>query len=123
MRVLENWVPKSRIATRSLASWPAIVSARHSIVDLFPRALADIIDEHAASPRLDGEGVRIAQSERPNRTVHSTSRVEEWIVGRNRSVPIDAQHFSQSRRQTLGIGRNSVFSHRHVKLSVFSEMD
>ena len=48
-RIAEIWI--RRIA-ESFASGPTIVRPGDTVVDLFPRVLADIVDEHSSDARL-----------------------------------------------------------------------
>src|SRR6185295_5880332 len=95
MSVRENRSPKSGIRGRAFGSRPAIVRARDSVVDLLGCVLAYVVDEHPSRLRLKGEREWIAQAHGPYRSVVSSSRIEEGIVGRNGPIRIDTQYLSE----------------------------
>src|SRR6185503_20029887 len=66
---------------------------------------------------------RIAQTERPDGAIVSGRRVEKWIVGRDRSVGIDAQDLAEHVGESLRVCRGGVFAGRYVELAVWSKMD
>src|SRR5882672_5404429 len=91
-------IPKDRATEIRIRSWtfrgrPAVIRSRNPVIDLFPGALAHVVDEHARGAGLKREREWIAQTQRPNRSIDSSGGVEEWIVCRNCAVGIDAQHF------------------------------
>src|SRR5436305_289573 len=56
---------------------PAVVRSGQPDVDLFPGALAHVVDIRQPGPRLDGEGIGVAQAQRPDRLVIADRRAEE----------------------------------------------
>ena len=93
---------KPRIVRYAFSCRPTVIRAGDTSIQLFPGLLTDVIDEH---PHAVGFGeckaVRIAQPERPNRTVLARRRQEKRIVARNRSVAVDAQDLAKQSRERL----------------------
>ena len=83
-----------RIA-KPFAGGPGIVRPCDPVVDFFPSVLSDIVNEHPANARLNREGERIAQAQRPDGAVGARSRVVERIIRRDRAVRVDAQDFAE----------------------------
>ena len=96
--------------------------SRDAVVDFLPRVLPHIVDEQP-SGRLERERERIAKAERPDRAVHARCCVEEWVVGRDRSIRVEAQHLTQEVAQRLCVGRVRVLTDRDVELSVQTKVD
>src|SRR5687767_7110777 len=62
---------------------------------------ADVVDEHAASRRINRECKRVAAANRPDRAIFPRSLRLKWIIGGNRAVAIQAQNFSEQRLEGL----------------------
>ncbi len=89
--VVRDRVPEARVAARPLGRRPAVVRAGDAVVDLLPRALADVVDEHPAGAGLERERERITQAVGPDRAVLTGGRGVERVVRRDRAVRVDAE--------------------------------
>src|ERR1700704_1575671 len=89
-----------RRGTKSFANAPAIVRSGDPVVDFFPGALPNIIDEHAARAGLERKSKGIPQSHRPDRLVGAGGRTRKslkgrWIIRRNGTIRVNAQDLAQ----------------------------
>src|SRR6185295_18090103 len=100
-----------------------IIRPGDTVVDLFPDILAHIIYEHPARACLKGESVGIAQTQRPDSSIHSCGSVEERIVSRDRAVRVDAQNLSEEICERLRVGGISILADCNVELTVGAEVD
>ena len=73
-----------RIGRIPLGVRPAVVCPGDAVVDLFPRVLADVVDEEPRLHRIEREGKRVAQPERVDETVVARRRAVERVVRRNK---------------------------------------
>ena len=106
----------------ALAIRPAVVGASDAVVDLLPGVLADVIDEDAARSRLNPEGERIAQAQRPDGSVVAGGRGIEGVVRWNGAVRVNAKHFAEQITECLGVAAVGVLADAHVQLAVQAEM-
>src|SRR6185437_3931426 len=95
--VKEDRIREARVGRTAgtFADGPTIIRTRDTVVDLFPGALTDIVDEHTTRAGLECERKRIAQTERPDRTIVSSRLIEKRVVSRNSAGRCDAQHFAE----------------------------
>src|SRR5439155_6122252 len=96
VRVLVDGIPEVWVGRTASAFTirPAVVRPADSVIDLLPRAIADVVDKQPAGARLDGECERIAQAIGPNLTARA-GHVDKRIVRGNRAVGINAENFSE----------------------------
>src|SRR5262245_65121885 len=104
MSIRKKWAAEAGIAGRPLGDGPAVVGSGDPVVDLFPRRLADVVDEKAPSARLERESERVPQPKGPDGAVDAGGRREERIVRRDRSIRVDPEHLPEEIGQGLGIG-------------------
>src|SRR6185436_11121567 len=107
----------------ALGRGPAVVGAGDAVVNLFPGALADVVDEHPAGPRLKIEGEGVAKAKSPYSSVHASSGVVERVIERDGAVRVEAEDLAQQVVQGLGVGGVGVLSHGDVELAVRTEME
>src|ERR1700686_4886931 len=124
MAVLKQWISKVGIrrGARAFTIAPALIRSGDAVVNFFPRTLTYVVDEQTTRARLKRESERIAQAQRPNFLASSRS-VEEWIVGRDRAVRIDAQNLSQEIGERLRVGAVGVLADRDIQLAVRAKVD
>ncbi len=95
------------VGVRGLLAVPAVVGAALALVDLFPRVLADVVDEELAAARPEGEAERVAQppGERLLADIRGggaavgiaarSARALKRVVGRDAAVARDPQDLAQ----------------------------
>src|SRR5687767_7138480 len=87
---------KARVARWAFRGGPTVVRSRYAVVDFFPRAGTDVVDEDATGVGVNAESERIAQAESPDGAVLAGGRREERVVRRDGAVAVVAQHFAEA---------------------------
>ncbi len=121
MSVAVSWRIEARIRGRSFGVGPSVVRSGPALVDLFLRALADVVDEHRRAGRIEGERERVAQTDRPDRAIDAGRRAEERIVGGDAAVGIHAQNLAEPVAERLRVRCDRVLADRDVQLVVRTE--
>ena len=123
MPIIINRTNESWIIGWPFGGRPAVVGTGNSVVDLFPRAFAHVVDEQSAGARLESEGERVAQAQRPDRAVGTGRHAKERIVGWDTAVGVYAKHFSEQIGKSLRVCAIGVLAHADVKPSIRAEME
>src|SRR5688500_20278023 len=86
-KLSKNMIAIARVwrITEAFARGQTVVGSRNAVVDLFPRILSNIINEHSAGGALKRKRERVTQAKCPDRAVVAGRIVEERIVGWNRA--------------------------------------
>src|SRR5207244_8310006 len=82
-RIMVNGTAEARVGFRSmLDDRPAVIGAGDAFID-FLRDATDVVHENAAGFRLDGEGERIATSQRPDCSIFAGGLRDKRVVVRD----------------------------------------
>jgi hypothetical protein len=92
--IREERASKLRVVGIALGCGPTVIRAGNAIVDLFKRALPNIVDEHSSGAGLKRECKGIAQPKGPNRAVISGRLTIIRVAGGYRAIAINAKHFA-----------------------------
>ena len=125
MSVLEEGVTEVGVSGRAsaFAGGPAIVRTCYPVIDFFPGALSDIVNEHAASARLKAKGIWIAQTKGPYRSISARGCIKKRIVRWNTAIGVIAKDFTKAIAECLGISRVSILTYARVKLTIRTEVE
>ena len=110
-----------RICGRAFRGRPAVIGSGSSLVDLFPRALADVVDEHRRPGGVECERERIAQPQRPDRPVDAGRGAEERVVGGNAAVLVHSQDLAETVAEGLRVRGHRILADRNVELLIGPE--
>src|SRR5262249_4780010 len=123
LRVVVLRAAKSWVSARSMFDGrPAVISAGDAPIDLLELS-ADIVDKHSAAGGPDSECERIAQPQGPNRLVLASRVANEWVVGWDGAVGIEAQDFPLKRIEALRRCFGRLLADTDVKFAVATEVE
>src|SRR5438874_7005015 len=99
-----------------------VLAAVSGHIDLFASA-TDIVEEEMAGARLHREAKNVAAAAGPDGAILSFELAVERIVGRNRSVGIDAEDFAEKRIEFLRWGIGGLVADGDVELAIETKME
>ena len=123
MRIREQRRSEPWVVRGALGQIPTVIRAGNAQVDLFPCAVADVVDEDLARARLHAEPVGIAQTERPDRAIQARGRGEERVVVGDGAIGVDPQQLALDGVHRLTVAAAAVIADADVQLAVGAEVN